>query len=321
MKQLLLLAVFCLGGTISQAQILISDDSSGSTPESSAILEAKSDSNGMIIPRLTTLAIDSISNNHLAVAGMIVYDKDLKCYKGYEQGAWSILGSPCDSTTEIVEGSFAFTGFESENLNASATNNAADKISLVTFGTLSAGSVFYMTDSGFKADGTFRSSEGLIKWTVTSDIPARTEIVFESPQNVNNTFEWTVTEGVVERGTGDQSTGNGIAFTQKGDNLIVFTATDDTDPYGSVDTFITALKLENNWNANSTSTSTSAIPTGLVDGETAIAILATDNNMKIDCQYISSGMTEAQIRAVANDYTKWVAVTDIAETLPTACSY
>jgi len=87
MKKCYLLIISCMMiVSMSFAQVAITTD--GSSPDGSAMLDVKSTSKGLLIPRMTTaqrLAINAPAE------GLMVYDSDLGVYCYRRIGAWKIL--------------------------------------------------------------------------------------------------------------------------------------------------------------------------------------------------------------------------------------
>ncbi len=61
-----------------------------STPHASSALDVTSDTKGMLLPRLTTAAVNSLSMS--ASEGLIVFDKDQKTFMGWDGTKWINLG-------------------------------------------------------------------------------------------------------------------------------------------------------------------------------------------------------------------------------------
>lgn len=95
MKKLLLIGLIC-SNMITQAQVLISDNDNVEPPSSSAALEVSSSQKGLLLPRLT----DTPEN---PVNGLIFFDSDRKCLRGYQNGSWVALGDPCDIINRAPE--------------------------------------------------------------------------------------------------------------------------------------------------------------------------------------------------------------------------
>lgn len=61
-----------------------------STPHASSALDVTSDTKGMLLPRLTTASVNSLSMS--ASEGLIVFDKDQKTFMGWDGTKWINLG-------------------------------------------------------------------------------------------------------------------------------------------------------------------------------------------------------------------------------------
>ena len=131
-----------------------------------------------------------------------------------------------------------------------------DKFAFVALSTIPAGEVIYFTDNGWKSDNTWRASESTITWTSPgSGVEPNTVVTY--------------TDGSWDVGS---STGS-VALSSSGDQIIAYQGNSGSP------TFITAINNEGSatWQADATSASTSALPTGLTNGTTAIAVTETDN--------------------------------------------
>ena len=120
-----------------------------------------------------------------------------------------------------------------------------DHFGFVALVDLPAGTVVGFTDHGWQSSGSFRSNEDVYSYTASGSVSAGTviEVVSGAPQ-----------------------------FSGSGDQLIVF--------QGSVasPTLIYAINFEGTgWQASATSSRTSALPSGLTNGSTAVAIGECDN--------------------------------------------
>jgi len=71
------------------------------TPDSSAELDVTSDSRGLLVPRLTTANITTLSGT--AAEGLIVYDKDLKIFKGWNGTKWQNLSFELGTDTGVIQ--------------------------------------------------------------------------------------------------------------------------------------------------------------------------------------------------------------------------
>lgn len=344
MKKILLMFAACALQTLS-AQVLVTEEANpaNENADATASLEIRSTSKGMLVPRLTTTAIETLKTSGNATEGLVVYDDDQNCYFGYQRGVWTELTS-CGTPAPVNEfngGDFVFTGFQTFNGDDSyypvndtpvpgLPSNAADELSIVTLVTIPAGEEFYITDNGWFETGGFRTGEGIMKWETTAIIPARTEITFYSPQNRGAGFEWTTTHGTVED-VPDSNGSKGPQFNKNGDNVFIYTVVDNTmslTDVSNIDDMIVGLKLKTSWDGDATSTTTSAIPSNLVDGETALSISDndTDFNFSFNCAALSdpdgtAPFTDVEFRSVVNNQANWTPYVDDSSVLPTECNY
>ena len=178
------------------------------------------------------------------------------------------------AATTLSAGDIAIVGFNFDNPDEFAFTPLVD---------IGAGTEINFTDNGWQAAGTFRATEGTFTWTAPTDIAAGTII--------NPTI-------------------SSILFSASGDQIIAYQGT-DTNP-----TFIYALNSEGNpgvWQSDSTSSNTSALPTGLVNGETAVALNEIDNAIYTG---ITSG-TQAELLAAIGDNSNWSGSNSPRQTIPT----
>ncbi|MDJ0553330.1 MAG: endonuclease/exonuclease/phosphatase family protein [Microcoleaceae cyanobacterium MO_207.B10] len=178
------------------------------------------------------------------------------------------------AATTLSAGDIAIVGFNYDNPDEFAFTPLVD---------IGAGTEINFTDNGWQAAGTFRATEGTFTWTAPTDIAAGTII--------NPTI-------------------SSILFSASGDQIIAYQGT-DTNP-----TFIYALNSEGSpgvWQSDSTSSNTSALPTGLVNGETAVALDEIDNAIYAG---ITSG-TQAELLAAISDNSNWSGSNSTRQTIST----
>ena len=127
-----------------------------------------------------------------------------------------------------------------------------DDFAFLTTVDVPAGTEIKFTDNGVNCDGTFRDTEGILTYIAPTDISEGTVIVYSE--------------------SGDDFSGS-LALSASGDQLIVYQEAD------SEYTFIYAVNIEGNatWQDSATSSNTSALPPGLENGYTAIALKEYDN--------------------------------------------
>ncbi|GAB5520320.1 MAG: hypothetical protein RhofKO_25710 [Rhodothermales bacterium] len=143
-----------------------------------------------------------------------------------------------------------------------------DRFAFVALAPLSAGTVIHFTDNGWRDDGTFRPNEGTYSYTVPSaGLAAGDVIEVESP--------------------------SGMAFATSGDQIIAYIG-DESSP-----TFIYALNVSGEavWQDTAANSNTSALPPGLANGSTAVAVTEFDNVAYVGT---TSGTRSELLTAIGN---------------------
>ena len=147
-------------------------------------------------------------------------------------------GSLGNSTnTGLQAGDIAITAFSMDN---------PDEISFVCLKEITANTVIYFTDNGWKSNNTFRVNEGIHTWT------APTNYAIGDVVNIELT---------------------GPALSSSGDQILAYTGS-ITNP-----TFLFALNSDGAgvWQSDATNSNNSALPQGLTDGVNALALNEVDN--------------------------------------------
>ncbi len=137
------------------------------------------------------------------------------------------------------------------------------------------GNQIHFTDNGWFSAGGFRGGEGVHTWTSPGVFCGDVISFTESPMVL--------------------STG--------GDQILAYTGTSASP------TFIAAIQMNGAWDADATSSNTSAIPTGLTNGTNCIAI-----SPEIDNAIYSGTLTgtRATLLAAINDQTNWTVDNDLS---------
>ena len=146
-------------------------------------------------------------------------------------------------------GGLAVIGYQSDT---------PDKIAFVALSDIPAGTAIRFTDSGWQASGSFRASEGGIVYTAPSNLTPGAVAIFTDPP----TAPWTTNNTGLGSG--------GLALSTSDDQVLVFTNSATTP------TFIYTLTASAGF-SDATDASTTALPTGLTNGVTALSIGSVDN--------------------------------------------
>ncbi len=146
-----------------------------------------------------------------------------------------------------------------------------DEFAFVLLVNITSGTEIRFTDNGWLASGGFRTGEGEDVWTASADMSAGTVVTMSA---------------------------SSMSFSTTGDQIIAF--------QGSLSspTLIYALNSKGNgWQSDATDSHTSALPTGLTDGYTAVAVDEVDN-AKYDTSYGTSG-TQDELLGLIGSKGNW----------------
>ena len=144
-----------------------------------------------------------------------------------------------------------------------------DELAFVALVDIPPGTSINFTDNGWFAAGGFRANEGTFTWTAPATVAAGTVV---------------------------NPAVSGVAFSSAGDQVLAYQG-DASSP-----TFLHAVNSEGTgWQADATNANTSALPAGLVDGLTAVALAEVDNATYTGA---TSG-TREELLALINNPANW----------------
>jgi hypothetical protein len=177
--------------------------------------------------------------------------------------------------TVLQAGDLAITGFNMDN---------PDEFSIVFMVAIESGTEIRFTDNGWKADNTFRTGEGVYIWTAEQDYTAGAEIIIVP---------------------------TAMSLASDGDQILVYQGDEDNPQ------FIAAVNDEGEhlWQDDATNANTSALPSGLTDGYTCVALNETDNLIYNRTDTI--GSRDELLNAI-NAYGSWDGSNSVRQTLSTA---
>ncbi len=201
--------------------------------------------------------------------------------------AVSLLPQRAVAQSALAAGDIAIVGFNFAN---------PDEWAFVVLVDIAPSTVINFTDNGVKSDGTFRTGEGTLVWTSpTTTVSAGTII------DITNDGGWAADLGSV-------SDGSGLYLSGSGDQIIAYQG-DEASP-----TFIYALNSEGTgWQTDATSSNTSALPPGLTDGYTAVALDEIDN--AVYNESVTSGTQSELLTAISNK-DNWTGSNSERQTMP-----
>jgi hypothetical protein len=150
-----------------------------------------------------------------------------------------------DAQTTLSPGELALIGTNCDN---------PDDFAFLLLVDVEPGTLIKFTDNGWQAAGSFRGGEGILTYTASAFQNAGSVLVFSENQ-------------------ADFASSGSFALSSSGDQLLVYQG-DESSPQ-----FIYGLNIEGSavWQPDATSTNDSALPAGLTNGLSAVAVQEFDN--------------------------------------------
>lgn len=189
---------------------------------------------------------------------------------------------PALALTTLSAGDIALIGFNFDD---------PDEFAFVLLTDIATGTQIKFTDNGWKSDNSFYPNEGTITWTASAAYAAGTVLNFAAPAS------------------GEFSSAGSFALSSSGDQILAYQGE------AGAPTFLYALNSEGAgvWQADATSSNTSALPQGLVNGATAVALNEIDNAVYTG---VTTGSV-AELLAAISESSQWEGHDTDRQTLPT----
>ena len=204
----------------------------------------------------------------------------------------------------LIAGDVAIVGFQ-------ASGVTTDSVSFVTFVDLAPGTVLYFTDNGWTGSA-FRGvsatdgdgNENLMRFTVVNTIVAGTII---GSKTTSADYAWTLS-GLVGPGTSAYAQ---LSLSSTGEQVTILESTNLANPIFSD---FTALYNFDNTSTyeTATSSSTGSLPTGLVQGTSAVLLTSAANSALFNLNTLASG-TQAEWLAAIGNAANWTTGTGTAD--------
>ena len=204
----------------------------------------------------------------------------------------------------LISGDVAIVGFQ-------ASGVTTDSVSFVTFVDLAPGTVLYFTDNGWTGSA-FRGvsatdgdgNENLMRFTVVNTIVAGTII---GSKTTSADYAWTLS-GLVGPGTSAYAQ---LSLSSTGEQVTILESTNLANPIFSD---FTALYNFDNTSTyeTATSSSTGSLPTGLVQGTSAVLLTSAANSALFNLNTLASG-TQAEWLAAIGNASNWTTGTGTAD--------
>ena len=204
----------------------------------------------------------------------------------------------------LIAGDVAIVGFQ-------ASGVTTDSVSFVTFVDLAPGTVLYFTDNGWTGSA-FRGvsatdgdgNENLMRFTVVNTIVAGTII---GSRTTSADYAWTLS-GLVGPGTSAYAQ---LSLSSTGEQVTILESTNSSNPIFSG---FTALYNFDNTSTYETATTsgTGSLPTGLVQGTSAVLLTSAANSALFNLNTLASG-TQAEWLAAIGNASNWTTGTGTAD--------
>jgi hypothetical protein len=191
------------------------------------------------------------------------------------------------SQTILQPGDIAIVGYNFKN---------PDEFTFITFVDLEPGTLIYITDCGWTSSNDFRVGEGIVTYTVPPEGKVRSSAI---TFGLDPGFTTTGVSGF-------------FGLSTAGDQLIVYQGS------FSAPQFIYALNCNGNaqWQSGAPDNNTSALPPGLINGYSAIALIEKENGV-YNCS--SDVMDKDQLLPLISDFNNWLGDNDNRFLLPPSC--
>jgi hypothetical protein len=191
------------------------------------------------------------------------------------------------SQTILQPGDIAIVGYNFKD---------PDEFSFITFADLDPGTVIYFTDCGWTSSNTFRVGEGIVTYTVPPGGKINGDVI---------TFG-------IDPGFTTAGVSGFFGLSVAGDQLLVYQGS------FAAPQFIYAMNSNGNavWQTSATDNNTSAIPPGLIEGYSAVALTE-----KVNGEYNCSSTVKDKIDLLPliSDYTNWLGDDVNRFVLPPSC--
>jgi hypothetical protein len=191
------------------------------------------------------------------------------------------------SQTILQPGDIAIVGYNFKDL---------DEFTFITFVDLDPGTIIYITDCGWTSNNDFRVGEGIVTYTAPPAGKVSGSLI---TFGIDSGFTKTGVSGF-------------FGLSVAGDQLIVYQGSFSSPQ------FIFALNCNGNavWQTSAIDNNTSALPPGLTEGYSAVALLEKVNG-EYNCS--SLDINKDQLLPLISDFNNWLGDDDNRFVLPPSC--
>ena len=196
-----------------------------------------------------------------------------------------LIRTDAHAQTVLGAGDVVFTAYNADNTGA-PSGTGVDAFSFLLLVDVAAGTTLTFTDNGWLAAGGFRGGEGTLVWTADVPLDAFTQV--------------TISRDPFAASVGSLG-GSGLNLSASGDQLFAYQGAAPTQ--GDDPAFVAALQMNGDWDADATSSGTTARPAALTDGAHAMALSPEVDNAAYDCAVVSG--TADAVRAAVWTPANW----------------
>jgi hypothetical protein len=191
------------------------------------------------------------------------------------------------SQTILQPGDIAIVGYNFKD---------PDEFSFITFADLAPGTIIYFTDCGWTSSNNFRVGEGIVTYTVPAEGKTNGSVI---------TFG-------LDPGFTTAGVSGFFGLSTAGDQILVYQGS------FAAPQFIYALNNSGNavWQTSASNTNTSALPPGLVNGYSAVALIEKVNG-EFNCS--STVRDKNQLLLLISDFNNWLGDNNNRSLLPPSC--
>ncbi|MEO1032184.1 MAG: T9SS type A sorting domain-containing protein [Bacteroidota bacterium] len=196
-------------------------------------------------------------------------------------------------------GDVAFSAYGSET----ATNTPSgpiDAFTIVLLRSVTSGEELAFTENGWFAAGGFRSGENTITLEFTSSYTEGTQIIVGT-NGGTSTLEARDDDGLVA----GIISGSTLSLATGGDQIFVYDPANMPTSNANQSGFIAAIHMNGDWDADSTSATTSAQPTVFTDGVNSISIAPEVDSARVSMSNCANFSDINTLRTMLNTASNW----------------
>ena len=213
---------------------------------------------------------------------------------------------------QFALGDIAFSAYNSETAANLPAGTNVDSFTIVLLRDVTAGEEISFTENGWFAAGGFRSGENTATLTFGSSYSEGMQIMISADPFValdqNNSSAGTLT-------------GNPLSLATGGDQIFAYNPS-NMPTTGDESGFIAAIHMNGAWNADSTSSTTSAKPSVFTDGVNSISINPEVDNARLASTNCNDYTDVDSLRALLNDASKWETNNSVGyQHIPAVCDF